>query len=704
MANRLSSAKSLYLRQHAENPVDWYPWGEEAFRTARERNCPIFLSVGYSACHWCHVMERESFSDPQVAAFLNRHFVCIKVDREEHPEVDAQYMDAVFALTGHGGWPLNVFLTPELKPFYGGTYFPPVPRGGMPAFLQIVQGVLHAWEHRREEVLVLAETLTTALARAAGALGAGRRKLDSKVLGRAEEELVGRFDTEWGGFGEGPKFPHPSVLRFLLMRAAATSSPISLQMATKTLDGMAQGGIHDHLGGGFHRYSTDAWWLVPHFEKMLYDNALLARAYLDAYRYTQKPFYARVARSTLDYILRDLGRPGGGFCSSEDADSEGEEGKFYVWTLREVKEVLGPRAELFAQVFDIREHGPSQGYNIPNLIRSYDRLSSLAEKDREALERELEGCRAELFAVRSKRVRPARDEKIVLSWNAFAVEAFFWAGWVLGESRYLAAAETTLQFLVENLWPGRGQLYHCWNDGEPMFPALADDVAGLGLALLCGFEATANSEYLDGAYRLAEVLLKDFYDRNTGAFFTTGSNQREVLYRRIDYLDNPTPSGTSLAAELLARLGFLLGESAFLARVEEALAALSGVVQKDPIAGGHALVVLQCQEVPYSSWVMALPPDMNSSSPPMGRAAELFSRFFRSFIPGAILAVSGPDTLQFPQQTIASRIFAGRPPLEGQPTLYLCRGTACEPPAVGIEAIARAIAAAAKTSQDLQSQ
>ena len=696
MPNRLSSSKSLYLRQHAENPVDWYPWGEEAFEAARQRNCPIFLSIGYSACHWCHVMERESFSDPKVAAFLNEHFVPIKVDREEHPEVDAQYMEAVQALTGHGGWPLNVFLTPDLQPFYGGTYFPPVAWGGMPAFLDVLRAVAETWRERRQEILDQAAKLTAFLTKISQTINGGREKLDSGVLEKAENQLFQNFDRRWGGFGPAPKFPHPSILRFLLTRAAVADSQTSLTMAVKTLDAMASGGIHDHIGGGFHRYSTDGQWLVPHFEKMLYDNALLARAYVDAYRYTQNPFYARVARSTLEYLLRDLARPGGGFYSSEDADSEGQEGKFYLWTLKEVKDTLGSRAELFVDFYDIREHGVFEGYNIPNLIRSYDRLLSLPENDREVLERELAECRAQLLGVRSRRVRPARDEKILLSWNSFTVEALFWAGWALGEDRYLAAGEATLQFLLENFWPEEMQIYHCWIDGEPMFPALLEDVAGLGVALLAGFQASGNSEYLDRAYRLAELVLDKFYDPQTSTFFMTASGQPAGLYRRLDYLDNPTPSGTSLAAELFIGLGQLGGEHRFIATAERALAALSGWMERNPLGVGHALFVLQSLSVPVSSWVVSLPASDRTLSSPKETAAELFSIFFSSFIPGAVLAVGLEGSPEAARGEYLSRIFANRPAVDGQPTLYLCRGTTCQSPVVGLPAIAGKITDHAK--------
>jgi len=696
MPNRLSSSKSLYLRQHAENPVDWYPWGEEAFQTARERNCPIFLSIGYSACHWCHVMERESFSDPKVAAFLNEHFVPIKVDREEHPEVDAQYMEAVQALTGHGGWPLNVFLTPDLQPFYGGTYFPPVAWGGMPAFLDVLRAVAEAWRERRQEILDQADRLTALLTKISQTINGGREKPDSGVLHKAEHRLLQNFDGRWGGFGPAPKFPHPSILRFLLTRAAVAESRASLMMAVKTLDAMALGGMYDHIGGGFHRYSTDAQWLIPHFEKMLYDNALLARAYVDAYRYTQRRFYAAIARGTLDYMLRDLARPGGGFYSSEDADSEGQEGRFYLWTLKEVKEILGDRAELFVDFYDIREHGVFEGYNIPNLIRSYDRLLSIPEKDRQTLENELGECRARLLAGRSRRVRPARDEKILLSWNSFAVEALFWAGWALGEDRYLAAGEATLQFLLENLWPGERQLYHCWIDGEPMFPALLEDVAGLGVALLAGFQALGNPEYLDRAYHLAELLLDKFYDPHTGTFFMTASGQPAGLYRRLDYLDNPTPSGTSLATELFIGLGQLGGEGRFIATAERALAQLSGWMERSPVSVGHALLVFQCLSVPVSSWVVTLPATDGILSSPREPAAELFSAFFSSFIPGALLAVGVEGSAAAARGEYLSRIFANRPAVDGQPTLYLCQGTSCESPVVGVQAITSEIASHAK--------
>lgn len=693
MSNRLIHAKSLYLRQHAENPVDWYPWGEEAFRVARETNRPIFLSIGYSACHWCHVMERESFSDPQIADYLNRHFVPIKVDREEHPAVDAQYMEAVQLLTGHGGWPLSVFLTPDLQPFYGGTYFPPTGRSGLPGFLDVLQAVTEAWENRREEVLAQADKLTILVSDVSGTVAGRAERLDPEVATRAEQALAHGFDAHWGGFGAAPKFPHPSLLRFLLTRYALSGSQVALFMALKTLDCMAAGGIYDHLGGGFHRYATDAQWLVPHFEKMLYDNALLARAYLDAYRLTGRPLYARVTRETLDYLLRDMARPEGGFYASEDADSEGVEGKFYLWTLEEIRDVLGPQAELFAEFYDARPKGTFEGRNILNLIHGQQRLDELPAEERVAVERQLARCREALLEARARRVRPARDEKIILSWNGFAVDALFWAGRAFAEPRYVEAARKTLEFLVTALWPEPDRLYHSWCDGEAHSPAVLEDYAALGVALMTAYETTGNGAYLDRAYQLAEIILARFQDAESGAFFMTTADHPYILCRQLDYFDNPTPSGTALTCELLLRLGYLLGESRLIVQAERALAGLSGWMQRAPVGVGHALLMVQSLATPWTSWVFVLPRgtallDGGESGP-----AGFLHDYYNAFLPAAVTAVGWPALAENGQGEFAHRVLTDRIAIDGSPTLYLCHGSACAPPIVGEEAIRAQIAA-----------
>jgi len=684
MPNRLISSKSPYLRQHAENPVDWYPWGEEAFRKAKELDRPIFLSIGYSACHWCHVMERESFSDPEVAEFLNRHFVSIKVDREEHPAVDAQYMEAVQLLTGRGGWPLTVFLTPDLQPFYGGTYFPPRARGGMPGFLDVLRAVADAWQNRREEVVGQADKLTILVSDVSGTLAGKADRPEKTTAELAERALAHGFDSHWGGFGAAPKFPHPSLLRFLLLRYAAASSQIALFMALKTLDSMAAGGIHDHIGGGFHRYSTDAQWLVPHFEKMLYDNALLARAYLDAFRLTERPLYEDVTRRTLDYLLRDMARPGGGFYSSEDADSEGEEGKFYLWDYQEIREILGNRADLFIEYYDIRRQGNFEGRNIPNLISSQDRLDQLDAQQRENIEKELAACREILFEARNRRVRPGRDDKILLNWNAFTVDTLFWAGRALGESRYIEAARQTLDFLLATFWID-GQLFHSWCEGELQGPAVLDDHAALGVTLLSGYETTANASYLEQAYRLAEGILERFRDPQSGAFFMTTADHPHLLCRQLDYFDNPTPSGTALTVELLLRLGHLLGETRFLDHAEQALAGLSGWMQRAPMGVGHALLCLQTLAIGWTSWVFRLPDTAALS----GEWPDFLREYFRRYIPASVTAIGAAN--DHVAGSMCERIFRDRDPVDGHATLYLCHGSRCEPPLVGEDGIRNAI-------------
>lgn len=691
MPNRLINEKSPYLRQHADNPVDWYPWGEEAFHRAKELNRPIFLSIGYSACHWCHVMEKESFADPEVAAILNTQFVPIKVDREEHPAVDAQYMEAVQIMTGRGGWPLSLFLTPDLQAFFGGTYWPRTSRLGMPGFLDVLRAVAEAWATRRDAIIAEADKVTVLLTDIFNTLPGRHQTCDESTLQKAEDLLAQEFDPQWGGFGVAPKFPHPSVIRYLLTRAVLTNSQTSLTMALQTLDGMAQGGIYDHLGGGFHRYSTDGMWLVPHFEKMLYDNALLARAYLDAYRLTQRGRYAQVTRETLDYLLRDMRHPEGGFYASQDADSDGQEGRFYLWTLDEVRNVLGTAADRFAAYYGITLEGSLEGKNIPNRIQSAARWAALTADEQADLENEMGELRRQLRESREKRTPPGRDDKIITAWNAFAADAFLLAGRVFDRSEYLAAGTTTLDFLLAELRDERGKLYHSWCRGERGTPAILEDEAALAVALVTGYEMTAEAEWLEIAVALLEDILARFHDPKTGVFFMTPQDYPHLLCRRLDYFDSPTPSGTALAAEATLRLGTLLAESSYIEHAEAALRPLAGWMQKSPIGVGHALYLRQAMVHPWKSWVFVFPQGKAISSekgtilPP---TSTWLSRVCQFFDPTKVVAVveEGPDSRRV-QPGQLSRIVSGHPSVNGQAALYVCEGGSCQPPIVGNHAI-----------------
>ena len=540
--NKLHQEISPYLLQHAGNPVDWQAWGPEALGRARSEQKPIFLSIGYSACHWCHVMAHESFENAAIAELLNRDFVSIKVDREERPDLDQIYMAAVQAMTGQGGWPMSVFLTPEQKPFFGGTYWPPRARGGMAGFAEIVAAVAAAWRERRTEVLQQAEKMVEFL-QADRLAGDPSAELSETPLESAEAALVHAFDDRLGGFGPAPKFPHATDLAVLLARWRATRDEPLLEMVTVTLDHMAAGGIYDQLGGGFHRYSVDAEWLVPHFEKMLYDNALLANCYLAAWQETQRKDYLRVVRETLDYALRDMTDPLGGFYSAEDADSEGEEGKFYVWTPREVEAVLTPgRAAAFCYVYDVTEPGNFEGRSILHLARPIAVCAKALGRDAASLEDDLAADRAALVEARSRRVRPGRDDKVLVSWNGLLIDALARAGGVLDEPRYRAAAATAADFLLARLRDDRGRLLHCWRAGQAGHNAFLDDHASLSNALITLYETDSDPRWLDEAARLADAMLARFADAQGGGFFYTSSDHEPLIARKKDLLDAPRPA------------------------------------------------------------------------------------------------------------------------------------------------------------------
>ena len=537
MANRLARETSPYLLQHAENPVDWYPWGEEAFARAREEDRAVLVSIGYSACHWCHVMERESFEDDAIAQLMNERFVCIKVDREEHPDVDAIYMDAVQAMTGQGGWPLNAFLTPDGVPFWCGTYFPPEPRQGMPSWPNVVQAIGAAWDEQREEIRSQAGAIVQRL-RGAAALTPPEDELDPASLDAAVGALQKLYDPEYGGFGRAPKFPPCSVIEFLLGRGER-------EMALHTLRRMASGGMYDQVGGGFARYSVDRVWLVPHFEKMLYDNALLARAYLHGAQVSGEPLFERVCRETLDFALRELRQEEGAFASALDADSEGVEGKFYVWRLDEVREVLGD--ELAAEAiehFGMTEGGNFEGANIP--VRA---TPDPPHRDE---------LRARLYEARAQRVWPGLDDKRLTSWNALMVTALADAGAALDEPRYVDAAVECADFLVTRMRDDEGRLLRTYNRGQARLRAVLEDHAFLLEALLALYEATFDARWFAEAQALADTIIERFADRENGGFFSTAEDHEQLITRRKEIEDNPIPAGQSAAALGLLRLAALM--------------------------------------------------------------------------------------------------------------------------------------------------
>ena len=553
MPNRLIDETSPYLQQHANNPVEWYPWGPEALQRAAKEDKPIFLSIGYAACHWCHVMERESFEDPEVAAVMNRLFVCIKVDREERPDLDAIYMQAVVAVSGSGGWPMSVFLTPDLKPFYGGTYFPPQDRGGLPSFRRVLESTEGAYRKRKNEVVASADQLVEHLKQSAAFQG-DQDPLTEEMLDTAFKRLAPNIDTEYGGFGTSIKFPQPMVHEFLLRYGARSGDPTAQVMVDLTLDRMSRGGIYDHIGGGFHRYSVDQTWLVPHFEKMLYDNALLVRLYLHAYQALGRPEYRRVVEETVGYVMRDMRDASGAFYTAQDADSEGVEGIFYTWKRSELIEVLGQGAgELFCKVYGVTEDGNFEGASILFLPQELSKLAEELGIVEDDMLSQLAESKAKLLRLRGERVWPLRDEKVLTGWNALMLGSLAEAASVLGRADYLEAARANATFLLESLKDADGRLLRTYRNGNAKLKGYLEDYAFLVDGLLTLYEATFEPKWLWEAKGLAESMLDLFWDDDSASFYSTGHDHEELLVRPQEFSDNALPSGASAAALALQR-------------------------------------------------------------------------------------------------------------------------------------------------------
>ena len=597
MPNALASETSPYLRQHAHNPVAWLPWGPLAHGRARELDRPLLVSIGYSSCHWCHVMERESFEDARTAELMNESFVCVKVDREERPDVDALYMEAVQAMTGQGGWPLNVFLTPEQLPFYGGTYFPPEPRQGMPAWTQVLQAIAEAWEQRREDIRAGGERLRERLSGGAQLKPSARAPTED-ALDQAVAGLRATYDERNGGFGGAPKFPHASAIEFLLCRAAAGQAEdqqpqVAREMALHTLHAMAGGGIFDQLGGGFHRYAVDATWTVPHFEKMLYDNALLARAYLHGAKLASDTRLEQVCRQTLDWMLREMRGPEGGFYAALDADSDGVEGQFYVWTVAELRRALGDDADAAIAWLGATESG-----NFADPHQPQPGLNVLCASGPEPPAEQRERIRAALLALRAARTRPGLDDKRLASWNALAISALADAGGALGEARYLDAARACAEFVLAELRDDRGRLLRSYSQQRASLDGYLEDYAYLLEALLALFEATCEERWFVQARALADQTIELFADPQWGGFFTTASDHEALIARRKDVEDTPIPSGNASAAVGLLRLSQLTGEREYARRADSALARLDEIAPRHPSAFGHLLQAMHWRLAP----------------------------------------------------------------------------------------------------------
>lgn len=604
-ANRLILETSPYLLQHAYNPVDWYAWGDEALQKARQESKPIFLSIGYMACHWCHVMERESFENPEISALLNKDFVCIKVDREERPDLDEIYMAAVLALTGSGGWPMTVFLTPDLYPFMGGTYFPPTDKWGRIGFKRLISRIAELWKSTedRPKLLKEAETLKNIVEEQTSRKAEGRlgQEADKKLLEEAVQDLEAAFDPRWGGFGKAPKFPPSQAVAFLLRDAFVNGNPHSLHMATLTLDKMYQGGLYDHVGGGFHRYSTDEKWLVPHFEKMLYDNALLAEVYLLAFQMTGQKRYAQVAREVLEYEMTGMTHPDGGIFSTEDADSEGQEGIFYLWSFAELEQILeADEAQFILPLFNVKPEGnfssPESYHSSLNILHMREDPAALAEKlglDETKLQQRLLPLKQKLKQARSRRVRPGLDDKIIMSWNGLMISAFARAYQVLHEDRYLQAAEKAAGFISSEMRSPEGWLLRTHRKGISKHPAYLEDYAYVVRAFVDLYEASFDEKWLLVAENLAQDMLNQFWDKEASAFYNTGELHRDLIVRTQSAHDDALPSPTALATQSLFRIGKLLGKKEYIERVMRVLSVHVPHMQQMP--RGY-LSLLSCVE------------------------------------------------------------------------------------------------------------
>jgi len=670
MPNRLANETSPYLLQHRDNPVDWYPWGPEALERARVEDRPILLSVGYSACHWCHVMEHESFEDPETAAMMNERFVCVKVDREERPDIDSIYMTAVQAMTSHGGWPMTVFLTPDGAPFWGGTYFPPEPRHGMPSFRQVLAAIGDAYLERRGDVEKSAEELTDVLRQGSLSRPAAG-SLDPSILDRAFHTLGARFDARWGGFGGAPKFPQPMMLEFLLRQWKRTGKGEALRMADFTLQKMAAGGMYDHVGGGFARYSVDARWLVPHFEKMLYDNALLARAYLHAWQATDDPEHRRVVEETLRWVEREMTSPEGGFHSALDADSEGEEGKFYLWTPDEVDALLGPdEGPVFRRWYDVTEHG---NFEHRNILHTDERLHDVAEERGITIERLREviaGGRRVLYEARAKRVWPGRDDKVLASWNAMMLHAFAEAARVFGRADWLRVAVASAEFLTTALKP-EGRLLRTWKDGRAKIPAFLEDHALLADALVAVYEATWDVRWVREARSLADAMLDLFWDDEDGVFHDTASDAETLVVRPRDLFDNATPSGNSAAVMALLRLGELTGEARYTDVARRVLEGTADFMTRVPVGFGHLLCALDFH--------LATPREVAIVGAPESEdAAALVRMVSRTYLPNTVLAFARPEDADAAAEVVP--LLQARTAIGGRATAYVCERFACQQP------------------------
>lgn len=667
--NALINQTSPYLLQHAHNPVDWYPWGEEALAKARAEDKPILLSIGYSACHWCHVMERESFENEEIAKLMNDNFINIKVDREERPDLDQIYMNAVQMMTGQGGWPMTMFLTPQGAPFYGGTYFPPQDRYNMPGFPRVLLSVAEAYRSQPEQV---ANTSTAMLGelRRIGLATASGEMLTPDLLDASFHRIARNYDPKNGGFGSAPKFPPAMTLEFFMHMRYRNRSADALEMIEHTCRKMAEGGMYDQLGGGFHRYSVDAKWLVPHFEKMLYDNAQLSRVYLHLYQLTQAEFARRIAEETLDYVMREMTDTSGGFYSTQDADSEGEEGKFFVWSKAEVIAALGERdGRIFCDYFDVTEQGNFEGHNILHINTAIDLVATQHNVSVEKAQSIIERGRKILFDIRERRVKPARDEKVLTGWNGLMLSSFAEASAILGRDDYREVAERNAEFLLTNLYRD-GLLLRTWKAGEAKLNAYLEDYACLIEGLTSLFEATGNIQWLERAIELTDKMIEEFWDADDGGFFFTGKSHEKLIVRSKDFLDNATPSGNSVAAFALQKLGLLTANEQYKRYATTILRLLADQVRRYPSAFGWTLCALD--------FYLSTPKEVVIVGPERDREFESFTHeAWKSYLPNRVICgcVGNYADAQKLIPLLEDRVPATHA------TAYVCEAYTCQRPA-----------------------
>jgi uncharacterized protein YyaL (SSP411 family) len=667
--NRLKNETSPYLLQHAENPVDWYAWGEEALQRAQQEDKPILLSIGYSACHWCHVMAHESFEHEPTAQMMNELFINIKVDREERPDLDDIYMQSVQALSnGRGGWPMTVFLLPDGRPFYGGTYFPREPRYGIPSFRQVMQGVIDAYRNRREQVESVAASLTDALKRETLGIGGLASELNAELLDRAFEKLSANYDRQHGGFGDAPKFPQPMNLEFLLRTYARTKNQEALDMLTHTLRKMARGGIYDQIGGGFHRYSVDAIWLVPHFEKMLYDNAQLSRVYLHAWQVTGDVFFRQIAEEIYDYILREMTSPEGGFYSTTDADSEGEEGKFFVWSKEELIGLLEDDADIAIEYFGVSTRGNFEGHNILNVPNDDATVAARLGLTAETLHEKLADIKHKLYATRAQRVHPGLDDKILAAWNGLMLASLSEAARALDREDYKTAAVRNATFLIEKMMTPEGRLLRTYKDGTAKINGYLEDYADVIDGFLELYETTFDERWFTEAQGLANVVLARFR-ANDGGFFDTSDDHEALIARPRSLQDNATPAGSSMMARVLLQLAAYTGDADYDEAARKSLSQLTAAMREYPQAFGEALNAVDMLVNGLAEVAVVGKPDDEDTQ-------TLLRRLFAPYRPNIIAALA-PDDVEG-ETTIPLLNYRMR--RAGVPTVYVCRNFACKMP------------------------